>query len=98
MARPPLGASAEKTEHIDNQSFKKICRPERQKLAWPMLSNTSMMHKVSLLPAMMVLLVAAVAARVRAMIDAQVPVGYQDQDGFHAGVKTPSDSNWPSMW
>jgi hypothetical protein len=57
-----------------------------------------MMHKVSLLPTMMVLLVAAVAARVRAMIDAQVPVGYQDETGFHAGVKRTSEPRFPSLW
>jgi hypothetical protein len=60
--------------------------------------NDSMMHKVSILPAMMLLLVAAIAAKVRSMIDAQVPMGYQDETGFHAGVKAANDSTWPSSW
>jgi hypothetical protein len=60
--------------------------------------NDSMMHKVSLLPTMMLILVAAVAAKVRAMIDAQAPMGYQDEGGFHTGVKTAGDSKWPSLW
>ena len=32
-------------------------------------------------------LFAAMAAKVRASIIAQVPVGYQDETGFHTGVK-----------
>ena len=28
-----------------------------------------------------------------------IPVGYQDQNGFHHGVKPASqDENWPSVW
>lgn len=30
---------------------------------------------------------AAIAAKVRAVIEAQVPLGYQDETGFHTGVK-----------
>jgi hypothetical protein len=30
---------------------------------------------------------AAMAAKVRAFIDAQAPLGYQDETGFHTGVK-----------
>jgi hypothetical protein len=60
--------------------------------------NNNMMHKVSLLPTMMVILVAAVAAKVRAMIDAQMPMGYQDEGGFHAGIKRDGDAKWPSLW
>jgi hypothetical protein len=57
-----------------------------------------MMHKVSLLPAMLLILAAAVAAKVRAMIAAQVPEGYQDEAGFHTGVKPARDPGWPSLW
>jgi hypothetical protein len=32
-------------------------------------------------------LFAVIAAKVRAMIDAQAPLGYQDETGFHTGVK-----------
>lgn len=30
---------------------------------------------------------ASIAARVRAAIEAQAPIGYQDETGFHTGVK-----------
>jgi hypothetical protein len=57
-----------------------------------------MMHKVSVLPAMMVLLLAAIAAKVRAMIDEQIPMGYQDESGFHTGTKSTGESSWPRLW
>ncbi|MGA2555589.1 MAG: hypothetical protein ABSG04_04870 [Verrucomicrobiota bacterium] len=34
---------------------------------------------------------ASIAARVRAAIEAQAPIGYQDETGFHTGVK-PRDT------
>jgi len=34
---------------------------------------------------------AAIVARARAVIEAQVPIGYQDEAGFHTGVK-PRDA------
>lgn len=44
-------------------------------------------------------LFAMIAAKVRAAIEAQVPIGYQDESGFHTGIKprgeeafSPSDS------
>lgn len=30
---------------------------------------------------------ASIAAKVRAAIEAQAPIGYQDETGFHTGVK-----------
>ena len=41
-------------------------------------------------------LFAAIAARVRAAIEAQVPIGYQDETGFHTGVR-PRDAEAASM-
>jgi hypothetical protein len=32
------------------------------------------------------MVIAAVAAKVRATIDAQAPVGYEDESGFHFGA------------
>jgi len=34
---------------------------------------------------------ASIAAKVRAAIEAQAPIGYQDETGFHTGVK-PRDT------
>ncbi len=47
---------------------------------------------------MMVLLLAAIAAKVRAMIDEQIPMGYQDESGFHTGTKSTGESSWPRLW
>jgi hypothetical protein len=37
------------------------------------------------------LLVVSVIAKLRALIDNHVPLGYQDEAGFHFGVKPASD-------
>jgi hypothetical protein len=29
----------------------------------------------------------AIAAKVRALLEAQAPIGYQDETGFHTGIK-----------
>ena len=39
---------------------------------------------------------AAIAAKVRAAIDAQAPIGYQDETGFHTGIK-PRDAEAAGM-
>jgi hypothetical protein len=39
---------------------------------------------------------AALAAKVRAAIEAQAPIGYQDETGFHTGVK-PRDQEAAGM-
>ena len=41
-------------------------------------------------------LFAAIAAKVRATIEAQAPIGYQDETGFHTGVK-PRDAEAAGM-
>jgi hypothetical protein len=33
---------------------------------------------------------ASLMARIRAFIDRQVPIGYQDETGFHLGVQRPT--------
>jgi hypothetical protein len=45
--------------------------------------------------------IAGVAAKLRAALERRIPVGYQDQDGFHTGVATgngASKVNWPPLW
>jgi hypothetical protein len=48
------------------------------------MDNNINKASVSLL-AMAALVLAAIAAKVRATVDAQAPVGYEDENGFHFG-------------
>jgi hypothetical protein len=42
------------------------------------------------------LVVHALSARFHAAVESLVPVGYQDETGFHTGVKRSGDSEkWP---
>ena len=57
------------------------------------------MHKTSLYISSVVLLLAALMAKVRATMERQIPVGYQDETGFHEGEKkAPKEDNWPPIW
>jgi hypothetical protein len=51
------------------------------------MDNNVNKASVSLL-AMAALVIAAIAAKVRATVESQAPVGYEDETGFHIG--TPS--------
>lgn len=38
-------------------------------------------------------------AKIRNAIKSSVPVGYQDESGFHAGVKRDDkQAKWPTTW
>jgi len=38
-------------------------------------------------------------AKLRNMVKLEVPVGYQDENGFHLGVKSAEkEVKWPSVW
>jgi hypothetical protein len=38
-------------------------------------------------------------ARLTSALSQQIPVGYQDETGFHTGVKAENkDSKWPTTW
>jgi hypothetical protein len=40
----------------------------------------------------------AITAKLHAAMENLVPVGYQDESGFHTGVKRSSDgAKWPSV-
>jgi hypothetical protein len=42
---------------------------------------------------------AAIAAKVRSMIEAQAPIGYQDEDGFHTGTKPRGEeAGFSNVW
>jgi hypothetical protein len=44
------------------------------------------------------LIVSAISAKLHAAMDNLVPVGYQDESGFHTGVKRSSDGEkWPPV-
>jgi hypothetical protein len=41
---------------------------------------------------------AGLVAKLRKMVKIEVPVGYQDETGFHYGVKTADkDAKWPAV-
>jgi hypothetical protein len=44
------------------------------------------------------LLFLGIAAKLRNMFESHVPLGYQDENGFHYGVKKTRDNSWPATW
>jgi hypothetical protein len=42
---------------------------------------------------------AGVIAKLRNAISIEIPVGYQDETGFHTGVKSATkEDKWPNTW
>ena len=42
---------------------------------------------------------AGVVAKLKNAVTIKIPVGYQDESGFHTGVKTDGDDiKWPATW
>ena len=57
------------------------------------------MTKTSINLIAVTLLLAGIMARLRAIMEKQVPLGYQDEKGFHFGVEpTAKKSAWPPVW
>jgi hypothetical protein len=54
--------------------------------------NDSMAHRIAQLPARLPHLLAEVVAKMRSKIAGQMPLGYEDETGFHAGVKKDKGS------
>lgn len=55
-----------------------------------------MTNKTSFLVATLTLVAAAILAKLQAALDKRVPVGYQDEDGFHYGTEPARKAvNWP---
>ncbi len=58
-----------------------------------------MNNKTALVYATVVVLMGAIMAKIRAMVNARVPVGYQDDSGFHVGTEgAEKESSWPPFW
>ena len=68
------------------------------KVAWLVLMNGCMHKTYFHLIAIMLPLAALVAAAIN-KLKVQVPVGYQDENGFHVGAgRTENKVNWPPFW
>ena len=43
--------------------------------------------------------VAGIIAKIRSAVSIEIPIGYQDETGFHTGVKAATEENkWPATW
>ena len=57
------------------------------------------MHKTYFYIIAMLVPLAAVAAKAIAKFRVEIPVGYQDENGFHVGAsRAESKANWPPFW
>jgi hypothetical protein len=62
-------------------------------------SNGYTMHKTHFYIIAFMLPLAAIVAAVISKLKVKVPVGYQDESGFHAGsIHSDSNTNWPPFW
>jgi hypothetical protein len=67
-------------------------------LAWLMLEDRCM-HKAQFYIIAMLVPLVAIAAKMLARLKVEVPVGYQDENGFHTGTgRSESKVNWPPFW
>ena len=61
--------------------------------------NKSCMHKTQFYILAMMVPLAAIVARAIAKLKVEVPVGYQDESGYHVGNgHAESKVNWPPFW
>jgi hypothetical protein len=57
------------------------------------------MHKTQFYIMAMMVPLAAIAAKIIARLKVEVPVGYQDENGFHVGRgRNESKVSWPPFW
>lgn len=57
------------------------------------------MHKTSLYLVALMVLIAGLLAKLRAAVEKRVPLGYQDENGFHVGLEPAGKkSDWPPFW
>jgi hypothetical protein len=68
-------------------------------LAPAMLNSRCMTNKNSFYAVVVTVLFAGILAKLRAMMDKQVPMGYQDENGFHLGTQpAEKSSDWTSAY
>ena len=61
--------------------------------------NSWCMHKMQFYMIAMLVPLAAIATKLIARFKVEVPVGYQDENGFHVGKnRSESKVNWPPFW
>jgi hypothetical protein len=61
--------------------------------------NTMTLNKPVFHPALSGFSPAALFARLKNAIKLDIPVGYQDETGFHTGVKADEkEAKWPTTW
>jgi hypothetical protein len=64
-----------------------------------MHKHTATMHKPMPEVASLGLVFHGIVAKLRNVVRIDVPVGYQDETGFHYGVKQAQNGNkWPQVW
>src|SRR5262249_40541134 len=69
-----------------------------RQLAWPVLL-LKCMHKTYFYIIAFMLPLAAIVAAIICKLKVQVPVGYQDENGFHVGPdRAAGNVNWPPFW
>ncbi|HWY76530.1 MAG TPA: hypothetical protein VN281_12980 [Verrucomicrobiae bacterium] len=56
------------------------------------------MHKAWLQSIPGVLLLAAMIGKLRDAFRFEVPVGYQDENGYHEGKTPAKPQSWPEFW
>jgi len=68
-------------------------------LAPTMLGQSSMTNKNSLYAILVTVVFAGIIAKLREAMDKKVPIGYQDENGFHLGVEPAAKSDdWHSAY
>jgi hypothetical protein len=60
---------------------------------------TNISKTFPVVPVAILTVFAVLAAKIRAAIEAQAPMGYQDETGFHPGIKPRGqEANWQAGW
>jgi hypothetical protein len=64
-----------------------------------MHKNAATVHRPIPEMALFGLIVHGVVAKLRNAVRIDIPIGYQDETGFHMGVKPAQNkAQWPSVW